>query len=151
LGPAVAVIAALEVVEGLKILLDQRQALLRSLVMVDLWTGDFERAQVQKGATPCPVCDEGRYEMLTAEHGATTAVLCGRGAVQISPRRAPGLDLEALAARLAEIGPVSVNPYLLRFAAEGCEFTVFRDGRAILKGVSDPVEARVLYARYVGS
>jgi adenylyltransferase/sulfurtransferase len=46
---------------------------------------------------------------------------------------------------------VSVNPYLLRFSAEGCEFTVFRDGRAILKGVSDPVEARVLYSRYVGS
>jgi len=151
LGPVVAAVAALEVVEGLKILLDQRQALLRSLVMVDLWTGDFERAQVQKGTTPCPVCDEGRYELLTARHGSTTTVLCGRGAIQISPRPAQNLDLPALAARLSTIGPVSLSSHLLRFSAEGCDFTLFRDGRAILKGVSEPSEARALYARYVGS
>jgi adenylyltransferase/sulfurtransferase len=151
LGPAVAAVAALEVVEGLKILLDQRQALVRCLVMVDLWTGDFERAQIQKGTTPCPVCDEGRYELLTARHGSTTTVLCGRDAIQISPRSAQSLDLPALAARLSAIGPVSLSSHLLRFSAEGFDFTLFPDGRAILKGVSEPSVARALYARYVGS
>jgi adenylyltransferase/sulfurtransferase len=31
------------------------------------------------------------------------------------------------------------------------EMTVFADGRAILKGSQDPVVARSLYARYIGS
>jgi len=151
LGPAVATVAALEVAEGLKILLDQRQALLHSLVMVDLWSGDFERVQTAKGAEACPVCDERQFEMLTAQHGCWTEVLCGRGAVQITPRPAPSVDLEAIAQRLAEMGPVTSNDYLLRFSAEGCEVTLFRDGRAIVKGAPGTAEARALYARYIGS
>jgi molybdopterin/thiamine biosynthesis adenylyltransferase len=150
LGPAVAVIAALETVEGLKILLDKRDELLRSLVMVDLWSGEFERAQTQKGQTACPVCDEGRYALLEAERGSTTAVLCGRSAVQITPRPPQPLDLAALAERLARVGEVSANQYLLRLEVEGCQLTVFPGGRVIVKGTDDPARARALYARYVG-
>jgi molybdopterin/thiamine biosynthesis adenylyltransferase len=151
LGPAVAVIAALEATEGLKILLDRRDALHRSLLMVDVWSGDFERAETQKGKTPCPVCDEGHYELLESERGSMTAVLCGRNAVQINPRSAQPLNLEALARRLAEVGTVSVNEYLLRLDVEGYQLTIFPGGRAIVKGTDDPSQARALYARYVGS
>jgi hypothetical protein len=31
------------------------------------------------------------------------------------------------------------------------EMVVFGDGRAIVRGVSDPAQARSLYAKYVGS
>ena len=151
LGAAVAVIAALEVTEGLKILLDRRDDLLRSLVMVDVWSGEFERARTQKGDAPCPVCDEGRYELLNAEQGTMTAVLCGREAVQVSPRPRQAVDLEALAERLLGLGPLTVNEYLLRLEVEGCQITLFADGRAIIKGTDDPARARALYARYVGS
>jgi molybdopterin/thiamine biosynthesis adenylyltransferase len=151
LGAAVAVIAALEVVEGLKILLDRRDELLRSLVMVDVWSGDFDRAQTQKGKARCPVCDDRHFELLEAERGSTTAVLCGRSAVQISPRPAPDLNLAALAERLSGVGAVSTNEYLLRLEVEGCQLTVFGDGRAIVKGTAEPAVARALYARYVGS
>jgi molybdopterin/thiamine biosynthesis adenylyltransferase len=151
LGPAVAVIAALEATEGLKILLDRRDALHRSLLMVDVWSGDFERAETQKGKARCPVCDEGHYELLDAERGSMTAVLCGRNAVQINPRSAQPLNLDALARRLAEVGTVSVNEYLLRLDVEGHQLTIFPGGRAIVKGTDDPAQARALYARYVGS
>lgn len=150
LGPAAATIAALESVEGLKLLLDRRDALLRSLVVVDVWAGDFERIQTQRGQVRCPVCDDGRYELLDAEHGSLAAVLCGRNAVQIRPRPAQALDLAALAGRLAGVAPTSANDYLLRIEVEGCQLTLFPDGRAIVKGTSDPVQARALYARYVG-
>ncbi len=151
LGPAVAIIAALEAVEGLKILLDKRDELLRSLVMVDVWNGDFERAQTQRGQARCPVCDDGQYALLETEQGSMTAVLCGRNAVQINPRPAQPVDLAALAERLAGVGPVSANEYLLRLDVEGCQITVFPGGRAIVKGTDDPVQARALYARYVGA
>ncbi len=151
LGPAVAVVAALETVEGLKLLLEQHEALLNSMVMVDVWSGDFERVQALKGETPCPVCDEGRYELLDAERGSMTAVLCGRNAVQISPHPAQELELGVLARRLAETGAVTVNEYLLRLDVDDSQITLFPDGRAIIKGTSDPAVARALYARYVGS
>jgi molybdopterin/thiamine biosynthesis adenylyltransferase len=151
LGPAVAIIAALEAVEGLKILLDKREELLRSLVMVDVWSGDFEQVQTQKSKARCPVCDDRHFELLEVERGSTTAVLCGRNAVQISPWPAQELDLAALAERLSGAGPVTVNEYLLRMDVEDCQLTIFPGGRAIIKGTDDPARARALYARYVGS
>jgi molybdopterin/thiamine biosynthesis adenylyltransferase len=151
LGPAVALVAALEATEGLKILLERRDELLDSLVMIDVWNGDFERAETEKGKTTCPVCDERHFELLDAERGSTTAVLCGREAVQISPGPGQDLDLAALARRLGEVGQVRANQWLLRLEVEGHELTVFPDGRAIVKGTDDPAVARALYARYVGS
>jgi adenylyltransferase/sulfurtransferase len=43
-----------------------------------------------------------------------------------------------------------VNEFLVRAHVGGFEFTVFPDGRAIIKGTSDPGVARSLYAKYVG-
>ena len=40
---------------------------------------------------------------------------------------------------------------MLRFVADGYEFTVFPDGRAIIKGTNDVTKASTLYAQYVGS
>ena len=42
------------------------------------------------------------------------------------------------------------NRFLLKFTADGHEFTVFPDGRAIIKGTSDVDKARTLYAKYIG-
>jgi len=150
LGTVVAVIAALEVTEALKLLMGRGDELLRSLIMVDVWKGDFERVQAEKGTASCPVCDEGRFDLLQAELGAEAVVLCGRAAVQVTPRPALELDLGTLAKRLSDAGLVSANEYLLRLEAEGAQLTVFADGRTIVKGTSDPARARALFARYVG-
>jgi adenylyltransferase/sulfurtransferase len=151
LGSAVAVVASLEATEALKILLGRPEALLRSLVMVDVWNGDFERAATQRGQARCPVCDDGQYALLDAELGSATTVLCGRSAVQVSPRPSQPVDLAELAGRLEGIGSVRANEHLLRLEVEGCQLTVFRDGRTIVKGTDDPVKARTLHARYVGA
>ena len=47
-----------------------------------------------------------------------------------------------MARHLETLGEVSYNRFLLRFAAEGHEFTVFPDGRAIIKGTNDIDKAR---------
>jgi adenylyltransferase/sulfurtransferase len=49
------------------------------------------------------------------------------------------------------VGSVSANEYLVRFSSRDADLVVFGDGRAIVRGVTDPAEARVLYAKYVGS
>jgi adenylyltransferase/sulfurtransferase len=151
LGTIVAVIASLEVTEALKVLTGRGDDLLRSLIMADVWKGDFERVQMEKGTASCPVCDEKQYELLQADLGSEAVVLCGRSAVQVTPRPALELDLALLAERLADAGLVSANEYLLRLEVEGAQLTVFADGRTIVKGTSDPARARALFARYVGS
>jgi adenylyltransferase/sulfurtransferase len=45
---------------------------------------------------------------------------------------------------------VRANEYVLRFAVDGYEMTVFADGRAIIRGTNDTGIARSLYARYIG-
>jgi adenylyltransferase/sulfurtransferase len=71
--------------------------------------------------------------------------------VQVRSEAGAVVDLHALAARLAPSGEVRANEYLVRFRAPEAELVVFRDGRAIVKGVSEPARARSLYAKYVGS
>jgi molybdopterin-synthase adenylyltransferase len=93
----------------------------------------------------------GRYESLEAEAGDFAAVLCGRQAVQVSPRAVTHVDLESLAARLRAAGEVKANPYLVRLKAGEYELTVFADARAIIRGTDDVGLARSLYARYVGT
>ncbi len=75
----------------------------------------------------------------------------GRNAVQIAARRPEPLDFPEMARRLGSLGEVRHNAFMLRFATEGHEFTVFPDGRAIIKGTNDLRKARSLYAQLVGS
>jgi adenylyltransferase/sulfurtransferase len=70
--------------------------------------------------------------------------------VQIATRRAELLDFPEMAVRLSPLGEIRHNAFMLRFAAEGHEFTVFPDGRAIIKGTNDITKARTLYAQFVG-
>jgi adenylyltransferase/sulfurtransferase len=54
-------------------------------------------------------------------------------------------------ARLAPHGQVRHNDSVLKFSRDAYEMTLFRDGRAIIKGTTDPAVARSLYAKFVGS
>ena len=58
---------------------------------------------------------------------------------------------ETLSKQLILSGKVSFNKFLLKFQlGEEYEFTVFPDGRAIIKGTDDTEKARTLYAKYIG-
>jgi molybdopterin-synthase adenylyltransferase len=153
LGPAVAVIASFEAVEAIKLLCGAFDALNRELIMVDVWDWSFRRLKVAGllGKVDCPCCQGRRFEWLDGALGSHTSTLCGRNAVQVATRRAERLDFAELAARLVPLGEVRHNAYMLRFATAGHEFTVFPDGRAIIKGTNDVARARTLYAQFIGS
>jgi molybdopterin/thiamine biosynthesis adenylyltransferase len=150
-APIVHVIAGIQGAEALKLLAGREESLTRGLVTVDLWKGTFDVMDLSGRAPSCPSCTEGRYDY--AEVGATvgSAVLCGRDAVQVRPPRGTRVDLPELARRLSGLGRVSANEYLVRMDTGEAEMVVFGDGRAIVRGVSDPARARSLYAKYVGS
>jgi molybdopterin-synthase adenylyltransferase len=153
LGPAVAVIASFEAVEAIKILSGKWDATNKHLIMVDVWDWAFRELKVAglMGTVDCPCCVRREFEWLSGAMGSHTTTLCGRNAVQVAVRRPEPLDFGELAARLNGIGEVRHNAYMLRFNTDGHEFTVFPDGRAIIKGTNDIARARTLYAQYVGS
>ena len=95
-------------------------------------------------------CLNAKTEWLDGELGAQTTSLCGRNAVQIAHAKPIKLDFEFLTKNLIHLGNVSSTRFLLRFSAEDCDFTVFPDGRAIIKGTDEPDRAMALYARYIG-
>jgi len=153
LGPAVAVIASFEAIEAIKLLSGAWDALNTHLIMVDVWDWTFRQLKVAGllGKVDCPCCARRRFQWLDGDMGSHTTTLCGRNAVQVAVRRSEPLDFRELAGRLNEIGDVRHNAYMLRFTTDGYEFTVFPDGRAIIKGTNDVTKARTLYAQYVGS
>jgi len=150
LATAAGVIAALEVTEALKLLTGQVDALRRELLYVDVWHGELQRLALDKGATPCPACDQGMFEYLDAREGSWATSLCGRDAVQVNIRRKVRVSYPQLAERLASTGEVTFNDYMLRYLVDGYEINLFPDGRAIIVGCTEPAQARALYARYVG-
>lgn len=150
LGPAVNVVASLQAMEALKLLAGARDSLATGLTVADLWAGRWRRLRVARD-TACRVCGERRFDWLEGGRGSRAVVLCGRGSVQLSPPEgSPPIDLAAMRAKLAPLGEVSGNAYLLRLVYEGHDVTLFADGRAIVGGVEDESEARTLWARIAG-
>jgi molybdopterin-synthase adenylyltransferase len=152
LGPIVNIVASYQATEAFKILAGRLDTINRDLVYVDVWENVNRRIKIAnlKGKVDCPCCGRGKFEWLDGEHGAQTTSLCGRNAVQVSHRIAGKLDFETMARELGAVGKVSFNKFLLKFDVDDYQFTVFPDGRAIIKGTADADKAKTLYAKYVG-
>lgn len=151
LGPLPGVIAGFAATEAIKLLVGARERLSRGLLWIDVWYNSLQRTPLGGPVADCPTCQQRRFEFLEAPIGTRAATLCGRDAVQIRRPDGGPLQLEALAARLAPVGKVRANQHLVRLAVDSYELTIFRDGRAIVKGTGDPAIARSLYARYIGT
>ena len=149
--PIIATVSATQVAETLKILVGDLESLHGSLMQFDIWANDRQRIKLGEPNADCKTCGLRNFEFLNTETPEFSAVLCGRNAVQIAPPTATTLDLESLAERLQFLVAVNVNEYLLRFTTGENEMTVFRDGRAIVKGTDDISVARSLYAKFIGS
>jgi molybdopterin/thiamine biosynthesis adenylyltransferase len=158
LGPIVGVVASLQATEALKILAGRGDAINRELFLINIWENTTRRVKVaplkgRKGKCPC--CALRQFEWLDGEHGTQTTSLCGRNAVQVSHRRGGAVNFAELRKQLDGATAVTANKFLMKFTItegdDGYDFTVFPDGRAIIKGTDDTERARVLYAKYLGN
>lgn len=149
ISPAVAWVAALQVSQALQLLTGSWSAEKARLHRGDLWKNEFHASPVPAPRANCRTC--GRREFVHLQGTAQPQItLCGRNSVQIH-EHARRLDLDQLRGRLAAHGEVRNNAYLLRLSVPPYELTVFADGRAIIRGTTDPGLARSLYARYLGA
>jgi molybdopterin/thiamine biosynthesis adenylyltransferase len=149
LGSVTMLIASLQVGEALKILSGHRELVRKTIVRADVWTGGVREVPAPPRDPDCDAC--GKREFPWLEGAKRTPVsLCGRNAVQIHERKRP-VNLALLEQKLRGLGRVLANDFALRFFLDPFELTVFPDGRAIIKGTTDPGIARSLYAQYIGS
>jgi molybdopterin/thiamine biosynthesis adenylyltransferase len=149
MAPVVNVIASLQVLEAIKYLVGDYQALSKELFCLDGWNNSFERIAFNRKAD-CPACVQKDWFYLQAEGQYATTSLCGRDAVQVLPAIKEKISLEQLAQKLKILGEVKLNPFLLHFRLAPYQFSIFEDGRAIIKGTNDENEALNLYAKYIG-
>lgn len=163
LGPVVNLIAAHQSAEAIKLMTGNIDAIDRTLLSVDVWNNTIRQFNVDRAADDaCICCGQGHFEYLTGAAAGASTALCGRNAVQVTPSSdamSAKLDLQSIQSRLNAHGEFTCNPFLLRgvLSAErgdngdDVELTVFPDGRAIIKGTSEPDKARSIYAKYIGS
>ncbi|MFO1065307.1 MAG: ThiF family adenylyltransferase [Pirellulales bacterium] len=154
MAPAVGVIASLQAAEALKILSGRSDAICTDLMVIDTWHTTLRQISISSGPedrAACPACGLKRFDFLTGSQHSATTILCGKNAVQIDPPAgAPPPNLNELAARLRLLGPVQLNMFLLRLNMGEHRITLFRDGRAIIDGTTDPSAARSILTKGLG-
>ena len=148
LSMASAIVASAQSAEALKLLVGLEPK--GGILHIDVWERDYSLFEFER-RDDCPACGAGVYDYLNGSNISWTTVLCGRNAVQIVPANEQELALDELERRLAKVGRVSFNGFLLSFETEGREIVLFPTGRAIIRGTTDEAEARTLYARYIGT
>ncbi len=152
IGPAVLVVGGVQAAEAIKLLVGADQPPLSQLLVCDLWESTWRTIDLSPLADAgCGSCRGGDHPWLAGGGHTEATVLCGQDAVQFLVGAGQRVDLEDLAARLGEVGPVTVNRWLLRAEVEpGITLSVFADGRLIVTGTRDPARGRSIAARYVG-
>lgn len=158
LGPVVSIVANYQVNETLKVLTGNWAAVTPTLLSVDTWSNTVKQFKVLRAydVGECVCCKKREFEFLAGKFASGTTTLCGRNAVQLTQKLAPGqkLDFKEIVARLRPHGPVTANKFMLRADIQdngtGYELTLFTDGRAIIKGTKEANTAKSIYAKYVG-
>ena len=148
LSSTTATVASLQVSAALRILVgwDDFECVIQTL---DVWQGVSRQIRAGPADPACKVCGSRHFEYLEG-HRTSPVSLCGRNAVQLHDGARP-LNLVELAVRLRPLGEVRVNDFALRMTIPKYQLTFFPDGRAIVKGTTDPGIARSLYARLIGA
>ncbi|MFO0912206.1 MAG: ThiF family adenylyltransferase [Pirellulales bacterium] len=152
LAPVINVIASLQAAEAIKILSGHADQVSPWLTVIDVWESRLRQISLASLAdrSACPTCSGTEYPWLDGGRLSQSAVLCGRNSVQLTFPESSRLNLAELANKLSAMGTVQANPFLVRCRLPEHTITVFPDGRAIIGGTEDEIEARALYARYVG-
>jgi adenylyltransferase/sulfurtransferase len=150
IAPITHAIASIQTVEALKFLTGQLDIEGIRLVSYDVWGHNFRRIELgRESMATCPVCADGQYEYLDG-NPLRTVTLCGRNAVQLIPGVKGDIDFAKLSESLTAFGAVQFNDFLLRCSAPPYELTLFKDGRAIVKGTEEASLARSVYSKMVG-
>ena len=150
IGSITHIVASIQVAEALKLVCRTVEPEDFCLLTYDVWTHAFKRIELGTDAmSSCPVCAEGRLDYLNGTP-LRTVPLCGRNAVQLIPAVKTDLNFAEISKSLSASGGVQFNEFLLKCSTPPYEVTIFRDGRAIVRGTEEAGLARAVYSKLIG-
>jgi molybdopterin/thiamine biosynthesis adenylyltransferase len=150
IAPITHIIASIQIAEALKFLTGHLDPSEIRLTAYDVWSHRFQRIEIgTESMNTCPVCSTGTFEYLDG-NPLRTITLCGRNAVQLIPGVRGDLNFTELSKSIGAFGSVQFNEFLLKCSSPPYEITLFKDGRAIVKGTEEPGLARSVYSKMVG-
>lgn len=147
----VAMVAALQSTEALKVLLDLDSSSLIGLVRIDIWDGVLRRVPTpafRPEDRSCPACGQRDFSYLRGEHATGARELCGDDTVLLSSPTG-GLDLDRLRRRHRDNASLRAREDCVQVEVDGCRILAFASGRTLIHGAGGLNRARALYARYV--
>ncbi len=147
------IMGSIETTEAIKILLgfyDKNKSTNSNLIVYDTWNHSFDNILVKKNEK-CECCGNENFEFLESDEQEIITSLCGRNAIQITPADPKELSLQKIGEKLEKLGKVKCTDFIMLFKNDETEISLFRDGRAIIKGTNDEMVARTIYARYIGT
>lgn len=145
--PLPSLVSALQVTLALRHLVDD--SISAGLTMFDSWNHPGESRRLLEGAKPLADCPSCGLRELPALSDSTEDVvsLCGRNSVQLSGGVAVSID--DAAARFGSVASIERNPHSLTATIAEGRLTLFDDGRIIVEGTTDAIEAKSIVARYL--
>ena len=147
------IMGSIETTEAIKILLgfyDEIESTNSNLLVYDTWNQSFDSIIVKKN-DKCECCGNENYEFIDSDEQEIITSLCGRNAIQITPADPKELSLNIIGEKLEKLGTVKCSDFIMLFKNDETEISLFRDGRAIIKGTDNEMVARTIYARYIGT
>ena len=150
ISPIVQIITAFQVTSALKFITGKE--VLPLLQSYDVWKNEKADINIEKlKHKNCPTCgDQPFFPYLQSDPDMKTDILCGRDAIQLRNMSSLSLSLEELAKRLInDVSDLIVNPYLLSCTLEDYRIVLFKDGRAIIHGTNQPLQAKTIYKKIV--
>lgn len=117
------------------------------LIFFDTKTLEFERVEVPR-REECPACVKREFTFL--EKHMKIERLCD-GSIQVTPPEKMNVNLENLAGKLEKLGIEYLKTsQFLQFEDDEYEILIFKSGRMIIRGAEGEIEAKNLFARYLG-
>jgi len=152
LGPAPGLVGVIEAVETIKYFAGFGDNLESKLLRFDLSSLDFDIIEVERNPN-CPVCARKEFPLLTQEiKQSTISTLCGRNAVQISPKVDLKLDLQGLASKLGknpEFRVKKLTEHLLIIGHDNHSIAIAHSGRAIVHNTDSEKRAKSILNRII--
>ncbi len=143
------VIGSIQSVEALKILLGKTE-LNENLIVYDIWKHDFHAMKIPR-KPDCKCCANHTYDFLDISKRTIVTSICGTNTVQITPIEKGSLNFTDIKPKLEQLGEVDQTSHTLKFKTSDYIITIFRDGRALIKGTQDEKLGKSLYAKYIGT
>ncbi|MBH5318523.1 ThiF family adenylyltransferase [Paenibacillus sp. GSMTC-2017] len=157
LSAAVEFVASLQMVEALKWLSGNREAVRRSWVSADIWQFSIRELQLPEPLPQCEHCGVNAGNKTSSINKSKKArfglessvVLCGRDSIQVTLPQS--IELDSIHYKLEGMGCVmTVNRYLVKAKiGSGETLVLFPDGRVLVQGVTEASRAIELCEHYL--